>query len=330
MLETAEPGATFLLNSPFGPDQVWQKVPAHIQRTIIEKRLRLHVVDAMKVAGDAGLGGGSTRSCRPASSLSRVSSPATRRSSISRGDRQDVREAGRGRAGAELRGRRRRSHRCTRSRIPAVITGERMLESLDPGTEPDFIRRITAVIMEGKGDLLPVSALPVDGTFPTGTARFEKRSIAQEIPIWDPEICIQCGLCALVCPHAVIRIKVYEPSALGRRPTGFRSRPWTGKELPGHHMTIQVAPDDCTGCGICVDVCPAVSKSAAKHKAIDMETEVRQHLERERPVRDFFLGIPELDRTARRSTRSRARNCSSPCSSSPAPVPAAAKRPTSS
>jgi pyruvate-ferredoxin/flavodoxin oxidoreductase len=151
-------------------------------------------------------------------------------------------------------------------------------------------------LIEGKGDLLPVSAMPVDGTFPTGTTRFEKRSIAQEIPIWDPDICIQCGLCALVCPHATIRTKAYEAGALQGAPEGFFSKLWSGKELPGHHMTVQVAPDDCTGCGICVDVCPAISKSAVKHKAINMRPKL-EHLEREQANWEFFLGIPDLDRT---------------------------------
>ena len=132
--------------------------------------------------------------------------------------------------------------------------------------------------------------------FPTGTARFEKRSIAAEIPIWDPDICIECGLVRLVCPHAAIRMKVFRSSSLTGAPEEFRSIPWTGKDFAGYQMAIQVAPDDCTGCGVCVDVCPARSKEIAKHKAIDMMPK-EDHLSRERAAFDFFLSIPEIDRT---------------------------------
>jgi pyruvate-ferredoxin/flavodoxin oxidoreductase len=151
------------------------------------------------------------------------------------------------------------------------------------------------MLIAGQGDLLPVSALPVDGTFPTGTAKVEKRSIAHEIPIWDPETCIECGLCALVCPHAAIRSKAFPQAALAGAPERFASIPWKGKELPDHRMTIQVAPDDCTGCGVCVDVCPAKSKEVVKHKAINMSPK-EEHLKRERANFEFFLRIPELDR----------------------------------
>jgi pyruvate-ferredoxin/flavodoxin oxidoreductase len=160
-----------------------------------------------------------------------------------------------------------------------------------------FVERVTARILAGEGDLLPVSALPVDGTFPTGTARFEKRGIAREIPIWDADLCIQCGLCPIVCPHAAIRMKPYRETALAGAPKDFQSRPWSGREFAGLNMTIQVAPDDCTGCGVCVDVCPARSKEVAKHKAIDMRPRP-EHLERERANFQFFLQLPEVDRAA--------------------------------
>ena len=164
-----------------------------------------------------------------------------------------------------------------------------------PDVDDDFVRRVTAKIIAGEGDLLPVSALPVDGSFPTGTAKYEKRSIAHDIPIWDENVCIQCGLCTFVCPHAAIRSKAFPESALESAPSEYQSIPYKGKELTGHRMTIQVAPDDCTGCGVCVDVCPAKNKEVVKRKAINMEPKL-DHLEREQKNFDFFLSIPELDR----------------------------------
>jgi len=165
-----------------------------------------------------------------------------------------------------------------------------------PADAPEFVRTVTAEIIAGRGDLLPVSAFPADGTFPTGTTKYEKRSIALEIPIWDADICIDCARCALVCPHAAIRIKYYDPKILEQAPAGFPSREPKGKDFPGTLLTVQVAPDDCTGCGVCVSICPAKSKEEVKHKAINMEAK-DPHLERERERFDFFLGIPEVDRS---------------------------------
>ena len=153
---------------------------------------------------------------------------------------------------------------------------------------------MTARMLAGEGDLLPVSAFPVDGTFPTDTARWEKRSIAREIPIWDPSICIDCAKCALVCPHAAIRMKVFGPTEAEGAPTTFQHKEWKDREQPGRLMTIQVAPDDCTGCGICVDVCPARSKERVNHKSIDMCPK-EDHLEAERANWDFFAAIPDPD-----------------------------------
>jgi pyruvate-ferredoxin/flavodoxin oxidoreductase len=153
------------------------------------------------------------------------------------------------------------------------------------------------MLLAGEGDLLPVSALPIDGVFPTGTAKYEKRSIAAEIPIFDPDVCIDCGRCAAVCPHASIRMKVYDPSVLADAPAGFRSKAFRSKDVEGQWMTIQVAPDDCTGCGVCVDVCPAKSKSEVRHKAINMSP-AADHRELERVSWDFFLSIPEIDADA--------------------------------
>ncbi len=168
---------------------------------------------------------------------------------------------------------------------------------LEP-VQPKIIRTgsgnpMLETLLEGNGDLLPVSALPVDGTFPTGTAKWEKRSIAAQIPIWDPDICIDCGRCALVCPHSAIRMKAMDDGALTDQPASFRSKVWKGPE--GDRMTIQVAPDDCTGCGVCVDICPAKSKTEVKHRAINMEP-IAPHVSDERENFDFFLALPEVDR----------------------------------
>ncbi|UCE87971.1 MAG: 4Fe-4S dicluster domain-containing protein, partial [Deltaproteobacteria bacterium] len=163
-----------------------------------------------------------------------------------------------------------------------------------PPDAPDFVQRVTARLLAGEGDLLPVSALPPDGTFPTNTARYEKRSIAHEIPIWDPSICIDCGKCAMVCPHAAIRMKVYPAAELHGRPDTLQSKEFRSRELPDHRLTIQVAPDDCTGCGVCVDVCPAKSKEEVKRKSINM-LPAPEHRDRERRNFEAFLEIRPLD-----------------------------------
>jgi len=301
VLEEADEGATFLLNSPYGAAEVWSKLPIETQRQILEKRLRMYVVDADRVAREAGLGGRINtvmQTCFFALSgvlpreeaIARIKG-AIQKSYGSRG--RSMLEKNFAAVDASLGG-------LAEVRVPASVVGDVRRASAfaragDDGVDA-FVERVTARILAGEGDLLPVSALPVDGTFPTGTARHEKRGIAREIPIWDAELCIQCGLCPLVCPHAAIRMKPYREVELAAAPAGFRSRAWTGKEFEGLHMTIQVAPDDCTGCGVCVDVCPARSKSVAKHKAIDMSPR-HEHLERERANFEFFTKLPEVDRT---------------------------------
>jgi pyruvate-ferredoxin/flavodoxin oxidoreductase len=296
VLEFADPGATFLLNAPYGPDEVWERIPLETQRQIIDKKLRFFVIDAETVAHRAGLGrriNTIMQTCFFAISgvLPRDQAIEEIKATIKKtyGKRGETvlqqNYTGVDMALAEL----------FEVRVPSATAGDLRRLPPVPAHAPDFVKRVTAMMIEGKGDLLPVSALPVDGTFPTGTAQYEKRSIALSIPIWDPDICIQCGLCALVCPHAAIRTKVYPEAALSGKPPGYQAQPYSGKEYPGHHLTVQVAPDDCTGCGVCVDVCPARSKEVVKHKAINMEPKL-DHLAVERANFDFFLGIPEIDR----------------------------------
>jgi len=297
MLEMAEPGATFLLNSPFSATEVWDQLPRDVQQQIIDKRLSFYVVDAYKVAHAAGMGARINTVMQTC--FFALSGILPREAAIEQIKKAITKTYGK------------RGESILRKNFAAVDGALAAMGQVDVPAAPtsqkrrvspvgeggdDFLQRVTSVVLAGKGDLLPVSALPPDGTFPTNTARIEKRSIAQDIPIWDPEICIDCAMCSLVCPHAAIRLKAFEPEALTGAPKAFQSKVWRGKDFPGHRMTIQVAPDDCTGCGVCVDVCPAKSKEVAKHKAINMEPKM-DHLAAEQANFDFFLDIPDFDRT---------------------------------
>ncbi len=296
VLTAAERGATFLLNSPYGPDEVWDHLPIEIQRAIVDKDLNFYVIDAQKIATEVGLGrrvNTVLQTCFFALSgvLERDEAIARIKASIEKSYGR------RGRAVLEqnFAAVDRALEDLHRVEIPEHARSDIHQLPPVPDDAPDFVKRVTAMIAAGNGDLLPVSALPVDGTFPTGTSRYEKRSIALEIPIWDPDICIDCAKCALVCPHAAIRMKVYEPSAAEGAPRTFKHKEWKDREHPGLWMTIQVAPDDCTGCGVCVDTCPAKSKEVVRHKSINMEPKL-DHLDVERQNFDHFLTIPPIDR----------------------------------
>jgi len=303
LLELAAPGASLLLNSPYDAGAVWRHLPARLRAGIIEKGIELWVVDAAGVAREAGLGGRintvlqvcffALTKVLPLDEAIEAIKDEISKSYSKRGEvvvRRNFAAVDRALEGLQ------------RVEVPA--------EDLVAGIEapsapflagrlaaaPDFVQRVTGMMMAGKGDLLPVSAMPVDGTFPTDTAKWEKRSIGEEIPFWDPSICIDCARCALVCPHAAIRIKIFDPSALENAPSGFLSKPADGREYAGKLLTIQVAPDDCTGCGVCVQICPAHSKEEVRHRAIDMAPKPAD-LEGERANFEFFLGIPDLPRT---------------------------------
>ena len=297
VLDVADEGATFLLNSPYGPDEVWDELPANAQQHLIDKKLKFYVVDATAVAGEAGLGqrvNTVLQTCffALANILPHDEAIAAIKNGIKKayGKRgQVILDKNYAAVDSSLAA-------LAEVTIPSEVTSTNQLLAPVPADAPDFVQRVTGMIAAGKGDLLPVSALPVDGTFPTGTTQYEKRSIALEIPIWDPEICIDCARCALVCPHAAIRMKVYDPAIAAGAPEGFLTKPWKGRDFEGMSMTIQVAPEDCTGCGVCVNVCPAKSKSEVKHKAINMEPKM-EHLDVEKESYEFFLSIPEWDRT---------------------------------
>ena len=262
----------------------------------MHKRLEFYVIDAYRVAKETGMGGrinAIMQTCFFA--ISRV---LPREEAIAR--IKEAIEKTYGRKGQEVVRRNFAAVDQTlaalhRVEVPAEATATRVRPPVISPAAPDLLQRVTAVMIAGKGDLLPVSAFPVDGTWPTGTSKWEKRNIALEIPVWDPAICIQCNKCALVCPHAAIRAKVYEPARLETAPAAFQSNDYRGAEFSGFKYTIQVAPEDCTGCTLCVRVCPAKDKANPRHKAIDMHPQMPIR-EQERENYAFFLEIPEPDR----------------------------------
>ncbi len=296
VLAKAGKGSTFLLNSPYGPDEVWGELPSDVQREIIDKELAFYVVDATSVARDAGLGQRTNtvlQTCFFA--LAELMPQDEAIGSIKKAIKKSYSKFGDvvvEKNFAAVDGAVENLHRVA---VPSEVTSTIAMRRTVPADAPDFVQRVTAMMLEDRGDQLPVSALPVDGTFMTGTTQYEKRSIAVDIPIFDPEICIECAKCALVCPHAAIRMKVFEPNALEGAPDTFKTRGFRSRELPDHLMSIQVSPDDCTGCGVCVDVCPAKSKTEVKHKALNMEPKL-DHLDIERTNWDFFTTIPEPPR----------------------------------
>jgi len=296
VLEYARHGATFLLNSPYGPDEVWDHLPGGVQQLMIDKELDFWVIDALAIAAEAGMGSRINTVMQPCFFQLAGMLPADE--AIAR-IKDFVRDtyAKRGEAivarnyDAIDRSLARLAHVAR-----GVVTNHDATIPPPPDDAPDFVLRVTSRLMAGEGDLLPVSALPVDGSFPTATTKYEKRAIAQMIPTWDPAICIDCGKCAIVCPHATIRMKVFPSAAVDSAPADFLHKEFRSRELPDHRLTIQVAPDDCTGCGVCVDVCPAKSKTDASHKAINMSP-VAEHGDVERGRWDFFQSIEPLDRS---------------------------------
>jgi pyruvate-ferredoxin/flavodoxin oxidoreductase len=293
-LAIAHPGAKILINSPYPVEQVWGRMPIEAQNQILDKKLEVWAIDAASIAREAGLGGRVNTVLQTCFfHLTDFLDTDEAVTSI----KSHIRKSYGKRGEAVVRRNEEAVDRAIEGLFevsPGEATSDTHILDSIPDVAPDFVKRVTGMMMAGQGDLLPVSALPVDGTFPTGTAMWEKRSIADEIPIWDPEICIDCGRCALVCPHAAIRFKAFDPAI--EVPEGFLWKESTGKDLAGKHISIQVAPDDCTGCGVCVDICPAKSKEVVKHRAINMLPKA-DHLERERKNYSYFLEIPEIDRS---------------------------------
>ena len=296
MLKAAEPGATFLLNSTYGPNEVWDHLPRLVQRQIIDKKLKFYVIDGYEVARQTGMGGRVNtimQTCFFAISgvLPRNEAIEAIKHSIEKtyGKRgESVVKKNFAAVDAAL-------DHLHEVQVPGKITALFDIRPAVPAAAPEFVQKFTAKIIAGEGDDLPVSAMPIDGTFPTGTAQWEKRNIALEIPVWDEALCIQCGKCVLVCPHSVIRAKVYDDSYLGGAPPTFKAVPARWKDMKERKYTLQVAPEDCTGCTLCVEICPAKSKSEVKHRAINMVAQPPLR-EAEAANWDFFLKIPETDR----------------------------------
>jgi pyruvate-ferredoxin/flavodoxin oxidoreductase len=296
VLEPLIPGGTFLLNTPFGPEDIWDHLPESLQRQLVEKRPRFFVIDAHKVARECNMGGRINtimQTCFFAISgvLPRAEAIAAIKNSIYKTY---------GKKGPEivqmnLTAVDHTLAHLSEANIPEDVLEHAPVEAPTGNEPPVFVREVVSKMIAGHGDQLPVSAFSADGTFPTGTSRWEKRNLAQEVPVWEPEICIQCGKCVLVCPHAVIRSKVYEPSFLKTAPPSFKSREARLPEWKGMNYTLQVAVEDCTGCAICVDVCPVRHKSEARRKAINMRPQPDLR-DAERVNWDFFAALPDRER----------------------------------
>jgi len=297
ILESAAPGAVFLLNAPYAPAEVWDHLPRQVQEQMIAKHLKFYLIDAYQVAKDTGMGrriNTVMQTCFFA-----ISGVLPREEAITK-IKDTIRETY-GNKGEEVVRRNFAAVDHTLAHLhqvnyPDQVTATHSRELSIPAKTPEFVRNVTFPMIANHGHRLPVGAFPPDGTWPLGTNRYDRRNIAVEIPIWDPAVCIQCNKCGFVCPHTTIRSKVYEPKYLQGAPDTFLSADYKAPDFKGHKFTVQVAPEQCTGCGLCVQVCPGKDKSNPKHRAINMEPQlpVRQ---REQRNYEFFLGIPPTDRT---------------------------------
>jgi pyruvate-ferredoxin/flavodoxin oxidoreductase len=296
LFDVAAPGATVLLNVPGGPAGAWARLPAELQREVIDKGLRLYAVDASRVAREVGLGrhvGVLMQACffalAPLWPAAEAAARAREAAELAYGAKDE--DASR----ANLAAQRRALDELGPVDHPAEVTAPRGLRHPVPDDAPDFARRVTAALLEGLGDRLPVSAFPPDGTWPLGTARWEKRGLAAELPAWEPALCLECNKCALVCPHTAIRAKVCPPEALEAAPPGLASLPWTEGGGDGRRYVLQVAPDDCTGCGLCVAACPAYDKRDRARRALAMRPAEAER-DRAREAFAFFEGIAPIER----------------------------------
>jgi pyruvate-ferredoxin/flavodoxin oxidoreductase len=297
VLDRAAPGATLLLNTAHPPDQVWDSLTRRVQERMLEKKIELYAIDAGRIAREAGLGGRVNTVLQTC--FFAISGLLPRDEAIERikGSIEKTYH----RRGQEVVDRNVRAVDSAlaslhRVEIPGAVTSEREQRPVVPAEAPEFVRTVTATMMLGHGDELPVSALPVDGTYPSGTTRYEKRNISDQVAVWDQELCIQCGNCSFVCPHSVIRARYYNAARLEGAPPGFKSAPLEGPGLPDTRFTLQVYLEDCTGCGLCVEACPVSGGGDPLHKAINL-ADREPLLEAERESIAFFEHLPPADRS---------------------------------
>ncbi|RKY97655.1 MAG: pyruvate:ferredoxin (flavodoxin) oxidoreductase, partial [Ignavibacteriae bacterium] len=298
MLKTAKEGATFLLNSHVPKEELWDSLPKQVQEDLIKKKMKLYTIDAYKVAGETGMGvriNTIMQTCFfaisnifPKEEAINMIKDSIKKTYGSKGDKiVKMNFDAVDQTLAHL-------HEVA---VPKKVTSNKQIELPVPSNAPDFIKEVTGKIIAGEGDLIPVSKFPIDGTYPSATTKWEKRNIALEVPVWDTETCIQCNKCVNVCPHATIRAKVFDEKELANAPETFKYTKFRAKDYgEGMYYALQVAVEDCTGCSLCVDVCPAKNKQETRLKAINMEDQIPLR-EKERENWDFFLNIPELDRT---------------------------------
>ncbi len=294
ILKNAKQGATFLLNSPYSKDEVWNQIPVEVQQQIVDKKLKFYVIDGISLGEEIGLG--SRINVIMQTAFFKISGIIPLDTALAEIKSAIVKSYGK--AGEKVVSMNQEAVDRALENIYEVtagpVGGDLRIHGAIEGDAPAFVKATIAAIIEGKGDKLPISAMPCDGTFPTGTACYEKRNIAVHIPVWDEELCIQCGICSFVCPHAAIRMKAYDAECLEGAPAAFKSVAAKGKELAGRKFTLQIAPEDCTGCGACVYNCPAKSKTEEGHKAINMQAQVPLR-ETEAANWEFFLDLPETD-----------------------------------
>ncbi|HEX7568092.1 MAG TPA: pyruvate:ferredoxin (flavodoxin) oxidoreductase [Anaerolineaceae bacterium] len=297
MTKYSAPGGVFLLNSIYGPDEVWDHLPQEVQADIINKKLRFFVIDGNAVAHKTGMGGRVNTIMQTAFFyISNILPPDEAIAQIKKSIKKTYGKRGDAVVHQNFEAVDGTIANLFEVKVPAKVTSQFARRPAVPVEAPDFVKNTLGPIIAFEGDDLPVSAMPVDGTFPTNTARWDKRNLALEIPVWEPSLCIQCGKCIFVCPHAVIRQKVYDPALLADAPATFKSLDAKYKEYPGTKYTIQVAPEDCTGCALCVEACPAKDKSQAGRKALNMADQLPLR-EPESLNWEFFLNLPDPDRT---------------------------------